>query len=138
MSSDASDLTPLTPGHFLIGTTLTAYPEPSLERLPVNKLSRWQRVEQIRQHFWRRWSREYLHHLQQRNKWMTKKNSLHVGQMVLLREDSTSPLSWSLARILELHPGNDNVVRTVTVRTSNGIYKRLITGLCIFPFDNDH
>ncbi|XP_039309934.1 uncharacterized protein LOC120358749 [Solenopsis invicta] len=65
LSSDSHDLTPLTPGHFLIGSPLTSYPEPSLERLPVNRLSRWQHVEQLRQHFWKRWLREYLHHCQQ-------------------------------------------------------------------------
>ncbi|EFN65241.1 hypothetical protein EAG_00377, partial [Camponotus floridanus] len=69
MSSDPSDLTSLTLGHFLIGSPLTSYPEPSIEKLPINRLSRWQHVEQIRQHFWQRWTREYLHHCQQRNKW---------------------------------------------------------------------
>ncbi|XP_018397677.1 PREDICTED: uncharacterized protein LOC108775725 [Cyphomyrmex costatus] len=109
VSSDVADLTPLTPGHFVIGAPLTSYPEPSLERIPITRLSRWQRVEQIRQHFWQRWSKEYLHYCQQRNKWTIKENPLHVGQMVLLREDSASPLSWPLARIVELHPGNDNI-----------------------------
>ncbi|XP_018396261.1 PREDICTED: uncharacterized protein LOC108774612 [Cyphomyrmex costatus] len=129
VSSDVADLTPLTPGHFLIGASLTSYLEPSLERIPITRLSRWQRVEQIRQHFWQRWSKEYLHYCQQRNKWTTKENPLHVGQMVLLRENSASPLSWPLARIVEVHPGNDDIVRTVTIRTSSGIYKRPITRL---------
>ncbi|XP_018402792.1 PREDICTED: uncharacterized protein LOC108779784 [Cyphomyrmex costatus] len=137
VSSDVADLTPLTPGHFVIGAPLTSYPEPSLERIPITRLSRWQRVEQIRQHFWQRWSKEYLHYCQQRNKWTIKENPLHIGQMVLLREDSASPLSWPLARIVELHPGNDNIVRTVTIRTSSGIYKRPITRLCVLPFDSN-
>lgn len=68
MSSDPADITSLTAGHFLIGSPLTSYPEPSLEKLSTNRLSRWQHVEQLRQHFWRRWLKEYLHHCQQRNK----------------------------------------------------------------------
>jgi len=67
ISSDPSDLTPLTPGHFLIGSvTLTWYPEPSLEIIPTNHLLRWQHIEQMRQHFWQRWIQEYLHQWQQR------------------------------------------------------------------------
>lgn len=69
--SDPRDLTFLTPGHFLIGTPLKACPEEALEGTPANRLSRWQYVQQIRQQFWRRWSREYLYSLQQRNKWPT-------------------------------------------------------------------
>ncbi|XP_025267450.1 uncharacterized protein LOC112638978 [Camponotus floridanus] len=135
MSSDPSDLTSLTLGHFLIGSPLTSYPEPSIEKLPINRLSRWQHVEQIRQHFWQRWTREYLHHCQQRNKWIIKGKPMHVGQMVLLKEDNNSPLTWPLAKIIEVHPGDDNLIRTVTVRTAKGIYKRPITRLCSLPFE---
>ncbi|XP_071581395.1 uncharacterized protein [Temnothorax nylanderi] len=71
ISSDSDDFIFLTPGHFLIGTPLTSYPKPSLEEIPSNRLSRWQYVQQLRQHFWRRWSREYLHQCQQRDKWRT-------------------------------------------------------------------
>ncbi|ODM87493.1 Transposon Tf2-9 polyprotein [Orchesella cincta] len=68
-SSVLSDLNPLTPGHFLIGDALTAIPEADLTHLKENRLSRWQRTQQMIQHFWRRWSSEYLTTLLQRNKW---------------------------------------------------------------------
>lgn len=137
MSSDPADLTSLTAGHFLIGTPLTSYPEPSLKELPINRLSRWQHVEQLRQHFWRRWSREYLHQCQGRSQWKIQKNPIHTGQLVILQEDNAPPMSWPLARIVEVHPGKDDVIRTVTVRTNKGIYKRPITRLCLFPFEDD-
>ncbi|XP_071576233.1 uncharacterized protein [Temnothorax nylanderi] len=50
-SSDPNDLSYLTAGHFLIGSSLISYPEPSLAHLTKNRLSRWQLLEQIRQHF---------------------------------------------------------------------------------------
>ena len=37
ISADANDPSPLTPGHFLIGDSMTSYPEPSLETLPINR-----------------------------------------------------------------------------------------------------
>ncbi|XP_029157246.1 uncharacterized protein LOC114929752 [Nylanderia fulva] len=137
MSSDPDDLAPLTAGHFLIGGPLTSYPKPSLENLAINRLSRWQHLEQLRQHFWRRWTKEYLHHLQQRNKWQSIDSSIYKGQMVILKEDNMPPLSWPLGRISEIHPGHDGIVRTATIKTTKGSYKRPITRLCLLPFDNE-
>jgi len=42
LTDDAEDLSALTPGHFLIGSALTAVPEPSLSDSPHSHLSRWQ------------------------------------------------------------------------------------------------
>jgi hypothetical protein len=60
MSPDPTDFSVLTPAHFLIGEPMTAPLEPNLEELKINRLSRWQRIEQLRQQFWRRWIREYI------------------------------------------------------------------------------
>ncbi|XP_018373148.1 PREDICTED: uncharacterized protein LOC108767669 [Trachymyrmex cornetzi] len=68
LSSDPNDMSHLTPGHFLVGTALNSFPSRDLSDVPENRLLRWQRLEQIRQHFWRRWSTEYLQSLQERNK----------------------------------------------------------------------
>jgi len=60
MSSDPADLSVLTPGHFLIGRPLVAICEPDITDVSVNRLNRYQLLEQIRQNFWKRWSVEYL------------------------------------------------------------------------------
>ncbi|XP_039315197.1 uncharacterized protein LOC120359860 [Solenopsis invicta] len=135
LSNDPSDLNALTPAHFLIGCPITAYPEPSLETLPINKLSRWQRVEKLKQHFWRRWVKEYLHTCQSRTKWNTISKPIKIGQMILLQEDNLPLLCWSLGRIEQIHPGDDGVVRVATVRTPKGVYKRPITRLCVLPVE---
>lgn len=54
LSSDPNDLNYLSPGHFLIGTALNSVPYPDLSNLNENRLFRWQRIEQMRQHFWER------------------------------------------------------------------------------------
>lgn len=56
LSEDPNDLTYLTPGHFLVGTTMNSFPCSDLHSMNENRLVRWQRVEQLRQHFWRRWN----------------------------------------------------------------------------------
>ncbi|XP_032685832.1 uncharacterized protein LOC116850994 [Odontomachus brunneus] len=130
LSEDPDDLRALTSGHFLIGENLQSYLELSLEEVPRNTLSRWQYVEQLRQHLWSWWQKEYLSICQQRNKWKTESHAkFKVGQLVMLKDTETLPLQWILARIKEIHPGTDGVVMTVTLRTSKGIYKRAIVNI---------
>ncbi|GFV89345.1 integrase catalytic domain-containing protein [Trichonephila clavipes] len=67
ISSDPNDSI-LTPAHFLVGTSLTALPEPDLTNTPINRLNRWQLVQKLTQTFWKKWSNDYLNRLQSRVK----------------------------------------------------------------------
>lgn len=136
LSNDPNDLFFLSPGHFLIGDALNSYVEPSLAHLQSNRLSRWQHVEQLRQHFWKRWHTEYLHQLQQRTRWQTNKGKqLQSGQMVLVQQQGLSPLHWILSCISKIYPGADGLARTATILTSKGTFDRPISKLCILPLD---
>jgi hypothetical protein len=131
LSNDPHDLTSLTPGHFLIGTPLTAPAEDNIIEVPTNRLTRYQLITQMRQHFWRRWSQDYLHTLQQRTKWRSTPNDgPTVGALVIVKEDNTPPLHWPLGRITELHPGQDGKCRVVSVKTVRGVFKRPIIKIC--------
>lgn len=55
LSSDPNDLSILTPAHFLVGETLIAPPEQNHLETKVSWLTRWQRVQQMAQLFWKRW-----------------------------------------------------------------------------------
>ncbi|XP_011265941.2 uncharacterized protein LOC105257184 [Camponotus floridanus] len=70
LSDDHEDITALTPGHFLIGAPLLAVPEPSLADSSLNLLPRWKLLQRMRDHFWERWSREYINSLASRPKWL--------------------------------------------------------------------
>lgn len=136
LSDDPSDLTVLTPGHFLIGDSLRTNLEPNLLDLKLNRLSRLQLIERLKQHFWKRWTKEYLQQLQQRSKWRgDSRPQLQVGQLVVLREDDTPPMSWPLGRITTVHPGSDGVVRAAVVRTARGEAKRHANRLCVLPIE---
>lgn len=136
LTNDPDDLHVLTPAHFLIGDSLNAPIQEDITIIPQNRLSRWQRVQQLSQHFWRRWSVEYLGQLQPRTRWQQNvNNSLKIGTMVLIRDDQRPPLQWPLGRIVDTHPGNDGIIRVVTIKTNSGVVKRAITKLCVLPID---
>ncbi|XP_063911207.1 uncharacterized protein LOC135128239 [Zophobas morio] len=134
ISNDPNDLTPLTPGHFLVGTPLTAVPEDNVTTLPTNRLSRWQQISRTQQQFWKRWSAEYLGQLQNRPKWTkASHNNIKVDDLVVIKEDHTPPLAWKMGRVTTVHPGQDGLIRVVTVKTANGVTKRPVVKLCVLP-----
>ena len=133
LSDDPGDPSALTPGHFLIGTPLTSLPEPSLQDVPQNHLSRWQRLQQMLQHIWHRWSLDYINGLQQRNKWKVQRENLKPGQVVLVKDNNLPPLSWKLGVIKNVFVGNDGLVRVVEVKTKSGMFKRAVNRLVVLP-----
>ncbi|XP_036148006.1 uncharacterized protein LOC118647346 [Monomorium pharaonis] len=137
LSSDPNDPAYLSPGHFLIGAPINSLPAHDLKDINENRLTRWQRVEQIRQHFWQRWSTEYLHSLQERTKWKVNKGTqLKPDQLVLIKQQGLAPLQWLRGRVQELHVGSDGVTRAATVRTAKGTLTRPLSKLAILPLDD--
>lgn len=133
LTSDPTDMSPLTPGHFLIGRPLTALPEPPIL---TNCPNRYQKVEQIKHHFWARFHNEYLCELQQRSKWRVKRNELRKGDLVVIKEDNLPPMRWRLGRVHHLHPGPDGITRVADFATARGIVKRAVNRVCLLPVVN--
>ncbi len=138
LSSEPTNNDALTPGHFLISQPLMSIPEGDLTTLPENRLSHWQQVQQMTQHFWNRWRNEYLSTLQQRQKWRREQKNFAVGDLVIIKEDNIPPAKWKLGRVIKTHPGADRLVRKATVKTSIGELTRPIVKLCIIlPHDDN-
>lgn len=133
LSSEPDDYMPLTPGHFIIGRPLTSLPSPDYQDMPNNRLTRFQQIEKLRQHFWSRWSKEYVSELQQRIKWRTNKDALKINSLVLLKEDNSPPLKWRLGRVVAVYPGTDGIVRVADVRTATGVVRRSFSRICPLP-----
>lgn len=90
-------------------------------------------MQKLRDHFWQRWSREYLHGLTSRPKWLGPEEAPNIGTLCLLRSETTPPSRWPLARIIKLHPGDDDIVRVVTIRTPTTEIIRPLTKLVLLP-----
>lgn len=129
LSEDPESLEALTPGHFLVGAPLISRPEIDLLDLPVNRLSRWQLVQQRVQFFWKRWRQEYIHQLQLRNKWTQQRPNLEIGELVLLKEPKEAPSTWTLARVVNTRPGADGITRVAEIRTARGLLTRPVSKL---------
>ncbi|XP_066583849.1 uncharacterized protein [Prorops nasuta] len=117
LSVDPNDPRALTPADYMIGKPITMLPETNYMDILINRLSTWKHICKVRQNFWSRWSTEYLNELQKRNKW--------------LKEDSNiSNLEQS---VVITNPDEDDIVRTVTLKTNNGELKRGVKYICPLP-----
>jgi hypothetical protein len=131
LSADATDLDPLTPRHLLAPSSsfqVTQQDSPMPEDETCRR--RWRQAQFIVDQFWRRWKREYLPNLTVAQKWRTEKRSLKEGDVVIVVDDSLPRGLWPLGRVLEVFEGRDGRVRTVSVKTRNGVFRRPACKLC--------
>ncbi|UYV72281.1 hypothetical protein LAZ67_9002440 [Cordylochernes scorpioides] len=133
MSNDPNDQRVLTPAHFLLAEPSSCVPEDDLLLVKNHLLTRWQLVQRVLQHLWKRWSKDYLNNLQQRNKWKTISPNVDVNTLVLIKEERMPPARWLMGRVVETHPGKDGLVRVVSVRTSVGVLRRPLVKLVLLP-----
>jgi hypothetical protein len=118
------DLELLTPSHFLNGERLTALPTgpgPSI-RDDLRKGARLR--EKMQEDFLKRWQKEYLIDLRSYHQVRHRKErsmKCRIEDIVLLQDDIRLRHMWQKARIHETRPGRDGKVRTVILRTANGI-----------------
>lgn len=137
LSDDPEDLNALTPGHFLTGSSLTTIPEPSLLSLKGFRLSRWQLTRQMLESFWTRWSRECLQRHLAIYKWNRISPSLQESSLVLIADERYPSSKWPLGRIIQTHPGKNDQVRVVSIRTQSSIIKLSVVKICPLPISVD-
>lgn len=126
----------LTPGHFLVGGPLLAPPESNLLDLKEGVLNRWQLIRNLTQHFWKKWSTDYLNSIQQRAKWYNEVPNLARGAVALIKNENTAPTKWPLGIVEKLFPGPDSIVRVVELRVGDKFIRRPVNKLIPLSIDN--
>ncbi|XP_075256011.1 uncharacterized protein LOC142348522 [Convolutriloba macropyga] len=111
--SEINDPLPLTPNHFLLGRSPLNYPPGLFESQKVTVSRSWKSAQELASHFWNRFLREYIPNQQTRSKWNKTSENLNVNDLVWLLEDFTPRGLWPLAKVIEIYPGSDGVVRSV-------------------------
>lgn len=129
---DAED-EPLTPNHFLVGSSNGTKPLADLRDVDENKLFKkmWITAEQITKRFWRKWMREYLPTLARRTKWFSKPEPIRVGDIVVIAEESQPVRYWPKGKIIEVYEGSDGQVRSAKVKTCYGTYRKPAVKLAV-------
>ena len=92
---------------------------------------RLRQAQLLANHYWRRWLREYIPSLQERQKWHKAQRNLKIGELVLIADDNVPRHQWPLGLVSNVFPGPDGLVRSVEVRTKGSTHRRPITKICL-------
>lgn len=130
-SMDVNDLEALTPNHLLLLKTCPSIPPGVFQPMDIYARRRWKQVQYMSDLFWKRWVKEYLPQLQERQKWTRVKRNINVGDLVLIM-DSTAPRnSWLMGRVIQTFPDRRGFVRQVRIKTRTSCLDRPITKVCL-------
>ena len=130
LSDDVSDLSPLTPNHILLGLHRNWDYACEVNDRDVNSRKKYRQVQAIANRFWEQWRREYLPRLTKRTRWRENLKNISVGELVVLVEDDQKRGKWPLARVTKVFTSADGVVRSLEIKTKNGLYTRPAAKIC--------
>jgi hypothetical protein len=109
-----NDDEPLTPNHFLNVRPAMNLPPEIISENDRYSRKKWRQAQLFANHYRKRWLREYLPSLQERGKWNQPQRNVQANDLVLIADDNVPRNTWPMGRIVDVFPGNDGLVRTVT------------------------
>ena len=121
---------PITPNDLLL-MKLSSPPPGKFNQKDVYARRRWRQVQYIADVFWKRWVREYLPALQERQRWLQPKRNLQEDDIVLIADNTSPRGSWPMGRVLEVFPDKMGLVRRAKVKTATSTLVRPTTKLCL-------
>ncbi|XP_054752108.2 uncharacterized protein LOC129257739 [Lytechinus pictus] len=131
LSMDAHDQEPLTPNHLLLMKRSPNLPPGLFGKEDSYGRRRWRQSQYLASVFWKRWCREYLPLLQERQKWTKPHRNLEKDDLVLVVDETLPRGQWSLGRVVDVFPGRDGRVRQVEVRVGHKYFRRPVVKLCL-------
>lgn len=132
VSEDPNDMEALTPNHLLLLRHGPTLPPDSFRREDTYSRRRWRQAQYLADVFWRRWVKEYLPRLQERQKWLQPQRNFEVGDIVLVVDESTPRNAWPLGRVVDvMRNSKDGYVRRVSVRTKSTVLQRPVNKIVL-------
>ena len=99
---------------------------------------RLKRLQTLLNHFWKRWSNEYLVSLRRSSQGKNTTITPQIGDVVVIHEDNIRRQAWRIGKIVKLLPSKDGQIRACELICSNnghpGVLRRPITKL--YPFEH--
>jgi hypothetical protein len=114
--ADPHGPSPISPNHLLTMKSKVILPPPGkFESNDIYARKRWRQVQYLADQFWSRWKREYILQLQERQKWMSKKRNMAIGDIVIIKDEDLFRGNWKLGKVVEIMVDLDGLVRKVKV-----------------------
>ncbi|XP_070854994.1 uncharacterized protein [Drosophila suzukii] len=126
VSLDTNDDEAITPNHLLLGS-VSGYKPIFDNNLSVRCM--WQSAQLFADHFWKRWVREYVPDLARRGKWYAKQPPLTIGSVVLIVDENLPRNTLPKGIVTDVVLAKDQQVRSATIKTAHGIFRRPVTKL---------
>ena len=126
-----SEEEPLTPNHLLLLRGNPNLPPGTFDTNSCYTRRHWAQVQFLANQFWRRWAKEFLPNLLQRQKWFNRNRNFEVGDVVLLVEDMQHRSNWLVGRVIRTLTDKEGLVRVVQVKARNTVLTRPVTKLCL-------
>ena len=122
MSDDPEDLEALIPNQFLLGRPVVAESlMPNVVRY-VDCRKMYKVAQAYNQMIWKKWAKHYLPKWNDRSKWDNDdERVLKVRDLVWLIDESVRRHENKMARMTEVFPGADVVIRSASLKTSDGV-----------------
>ena len=77
------------------------------------------------------WLLHFPPNLQTRNKWYKRRENITIDDIVLIIDPLLPRSYWNMAIVEDTYIGMDGLVRSVKIRSKNGLYDRPITKLSL-------
>ena len=129
---------PLTPNDFLTPDSTASLILPPADEKEVYFVGRYKQTKYLINKARERWVKEYQPTIAQRSKWLTKRRNIAVGDLVYLVDEPHSSALGQLGKVIEVHPDDKGVVRSVRVRMKDNELLRPVAKLRLFlPVGDD-
>lgn len=126
---------PITPSHLIVGRRILNLPDNldgvcdlddddfTVDTNQVN--SRVKHLNQVLNHFWKRWRTEYLSNLREIHAHISKRlpsgegSQISVGEMVIVKDEHLPRGLWKLGLVQEIMMGRDGQTRAAVVKVAS-------------------
>ena len=131
LPSSPRDPGPLTPMHFLRQIGNSSIQEDGVPNVPGLQLQELYTSKQAAlNHFWKIWQTQYIANLPPIVRNRKRGPQVQVNDLVLIRDDPPQPrLCWPMGRVINLHYGRDNQVRSVDLQMAKSVLTRPVQRL---------
>ena len=123
VSDDINDYESLTPNHLLLQRAVQTLPPGCFVKEDIYARKKWRQTHILADHFWKRWLKEYVPSLLERQKWFRPRRNVEVGDLVLLVDECIPRGQWRMGRVTKAMRGVDGLIRTVEVKTGPALLR---------------